>query len=89
MKYTRSDNVATRTVAGEHLLIPVKGCTKQVFTLNGVGRGLWGILEEPRTEEDLAQAVVARFGIPLPTAENDVRVFLKHMLELALVRQID
>lgn len=74
-----------RTVAGENLLVPINECTKKVFTLSSVGGRLWDELETPQSEDDLANALVERYGIALETALHDVRAFLGELQRLKLV----
>lgn len=74
-----------RTVAGENLLVPVNECTKKVFTLTTVGLLIWGEIETPCTEVDLAETLMERYGIERETALHDVRAFLQDMLRLKLV----
>lgn len=85
MKYVRIENIVARSVAGENLLIPVRGCTDRVFTLNGAGRRLWDLLAAPHTATELAEALVARFGIPVQTAADDVERFLGKMMRMGLI----
>jgi len=46
------------------------------FKLNGSGRVLWEALTEPRTEPELAAALVERYGIDESRAATDVAAFL-------------
>jgi hypothetical protein len=86
MKYVQHEHVVARSVAGENLLIPVRRCTNRVYTVNGVGRGLWELLAAPRAETELAEALADRFNIPLQTASTDVAKFLAKMTRMGLVK---
>lgn len=88
MKYCRKPDVVLRAVAGENLLIPVHGCTDSVYTLNTTAGGLWGLIERPRTADELAVALCERYHIPPATAEADVRSFLNDMLRMDLVDEL-
>jgi len=85
MKYTQNKNIVARAVAGEHLLVPINECTKTVFTLNNVGVHLWEEIKTPRSEDELAEALMAHYGIQRETALHDVRAFLKELVRLKLV----
>lgn len=89
MKYRRKENVVARSVAGAHLLVPVHGCTRSVFTLNAVGCRLWEWIAEPRTEDDLAIALAEQYGISSETARHDVQAFLGDMVRLELAEAQD
>jgi hypothetical protein len=88
MKYCRNKDIAARTVAGENLLVPIKECTKKVFTLNGVGLHLWECIESERTEEELADSLVDRYGVSVEVALKDTRTFLSDMTRLNLITEI-
>lgn len=85
MEYCRNKNIIARKVAGENLLVPINECTKKVFTLNNVGIRLWAETEVPRTEHELADALIDQYGVSQETALCDVRVFLKDMVRLKLM----
>ncbi len=87
MKYRRQKDIVARKVAGENLLIPINGCTKKVYTLNNVGVRLWDALEIPKSEDELAEVLVDRYGISKETALSDTRAYLSDMLRMALVVQ--
>lgn len=89
MKYCRQEDVVARRAAGEHLLVPIHGCARSVFTLNESGRLLWDLIEKPCTEEALTRLLVARFRIPAATAARDVRNFLAEMVRLGLAQACD
>jgi hypothetical protein len=88
MKYTRKKDIVARTVAGENLLVPIKECTKKVFTLNNVGLHLWECIESERTEDELADSLVDRYGVSVEVALKDTRAFLSDMTRLNLVAEI-
>lgn len=87
MLYQRKQDVAARSVAGENLLIPVHGCTRSVYTLNPTGCYLWDLLEEARSEDALAEALVRKHAISRETAIQDVTAFLQELTRMGLVHQ--
>jgi hypothetical protein len=87
MKYRRKEDVVARSVAGANLLVPVHGCTRSVYTLNGAGYRLWDLIASPRTEDELAGALVEQYCIPLETARHDVRAFLDDMVRMGLAEE--
>lgn len=84
MKYCRKENVVARSVAGEHLLVPVHDCTRSVYTLNGTGCRLWDLIGSPCTEDELTEALVEQYRIPRETAQRDVCAFLDDMVQMGL-----
>jgi hypothetical protein len=89
MRYQRKQDVVARTVAGEHILIPVQGCTRSVYTLNPTGCHLWDLLGEEKSADDLADALVGRHAIPRETACHDVAAFLQELSRMGLIIQRD
>ncbi len=89
MKYLRKEDVVARSAAGEHLLVPIHCCSRSLYTLNDSGLLLWDLIDKPRTEDDLAGALAAKFDLPRVTALRDVRVFLADMVRLGLARALD
>lgn len=89
MTYCRKTEIVARSVAGEHVLIPIQGCTNRVYTVNGVGRWLWELLATPCSDGDLLEALVERYGISPETACVDVRHFLDEMKRMGLVEVVE
>ena len=80
--YRRSEDVVAREIAGEMLLIPVKGdavTDQRVFSLNSVGRMLWACLEQPKTLNELVSSVVEQFDVESGQAQDDVDDFLNQL----------
>ena len=53
--------------------------------LNGSGRVLWELLTEPRSADDLATALVDRFGIDRERADADVADFVADLARRGLL----
>jgi len=87
MNYCRKQNVIMRSVAGTHLLVPVNGCTRSVYTLNATGCQLWELIEQPHTKDKLAEALAGQYAIPLKTALQDVQSFLAEMEKMGLLEK--
>ena len=86
--WRRAGRLASRRIAGETILVPIRGDAAQldsVFTLNPVAATIWNALARPADEESLAARVVAEFEVDAPAARNDVRSFLRALAEEGLV----
>ncbi|MBO5291112.1 MAG: PqqD family protein, partial [Clostridia bacterium] len=72
--------VILRSVAGEHMLIPVG---ETVFEYNGIfmmtesGKLLWENIEKGAEENDLKELLMQEYEIDSETALNDVKEFLE------------
>ena len=55
----RSGSVAARVVAGETLIVPIRGKVgdlASIYSFNGTGTLIWKLLESPKTLTELAVA---------------------------------
>jgi len=84
----QSKSVAVRVVAGETLLVPVRGKIgdlASIYSFNGTGTLIWKLLESPRTVSQLATAVAQEYEIEPAQAEHDVTNFVSEMKSVGLV----
>ena len=90
MKYRQKEHIVTRKVAGEVLLVPVKGRLadmQHLFSLNETAEVIWQSLKSAQTEEALVQKVTDTFNVEAETARADVRELLDVLLKRALIEQ--
>jgi hypothetical protein len=86
--YTRSRSVVSRVVAGETLIVPVRGKVgdlASIYSFNGTGTLIWQLLDTPRTLVELIDAVEHEYAVAPEKAQNDVKQFLNDMLSVELV----
>ncbi len=82
-----SDDVVARTIAGEHLLVPVRNGTASmdcIYTANEAGSLIFRLLDGRRDEAAIARIVHREFEIPMEQALADVREFLRCLCEAGL-----
>lgn len=84
-RYRQADGVAARTVAGEDVLVPLRGPTKRVFTLNRTGKVLWDGLAEGAGVLELEALLVERCGVSGKQVHADVAHFLSDMRRFCLI----
>ena len=76
----RNSEFVLRQVAGKFVVVPL-GQAAEAFrgmiTLNNTGKFLWDLLETEQTEESLADALVATYGITKEHALGAVEKFLE------------
>ena len=88
MKYVRSNSIVERAIAGEHLLVPIRGEVadlRNLFALNASAKILWDALAEPADEDRLVGLLLKKFRADEPTVRNDVRELLGQMVARKLV----
>lgn len=73
-----------RDLGSQHLVVPTGAATREFHgfvRLNDSGAYLWGLLGERRTEDELARALVERYGIGEGQAREDVAAFLRQVAD--------
>jgi hypothetical protein len=86
--FTRSRTVVSRVVAGETLIVPVRGKVgdlASIYSFNGTGSLVWQLLEGSRTLAELASAVEREYEVGHEQAQHDVTQFLDDMLSVGLL----
>jgi hypothetical protein len=88
--WSRNPDVVRRVVAGEVLLIPVKGRMadlRKIYVLDAVSDNIWGMLDGTRSVGDLRDAVCAEFEVDPQTAEKDAVDFIERLAAADLARR--
>lgn len=86
--FTRSRSVVSRVVAGETLIVPVRGKVgdlASIYSFNGTGSLIWKLLDTPRGLTDLIDAVEREYEVEKERAQKDVTQFLNDMLSVGLL----
>ena len=87
-KLIRSRSVVARVVAGETLIVPIRGKVgdlASIYSFNGTGTLIWRLLESPRTVMELSAAVAQAYDVDPAQAECDVTNFVNEMKAAGLV----
>ncbi len=86
--YLPRADVVARHVAGEHLLVPIRGRLaeiQQIFTLNTVARCIWDQLDGRRSLGEIRDAVLERFDADPARVEQDLQEFIAQAREAGIV----
>ena len=84
----RSQAVVSRCIAGETLIVPVRGRVgdlASIYSFNETGSLIWKLLETPATLGDIAAAMAREFAVTTEQAESDAVHFLREMFSVGLV----
>ena len=87
-KLIRSQSVVARVVAGETLIVPIRGKVgdlASIYSFNGTGTLIWKLLESPKTVNQLAVAVVQEYDVDPVQAARDVASLAGEMKAVGLV----
>ncbi|MBQ2903072.1 MAG: PqqD family protein [Clostridia bacterium] len=81
-------NVIMRTVAGEHMLVPVGDTVFQyngIFMLTDSGKLLWDKIRDGAESEGLVKALIEEYDIDEATASKDVADFLEKLQSYEII----
>jgi hypothetical protein len=87
-KFIRSQSVVARVVAGETLIVPIRGKVgdlASIYSFNGTGTLIWKMLDSPKTIAQLADGVAQEYEVDAAQAERDVASFVSEMKSVGLV----
>ena len=88
VKVIRSQSVVARVVAGETLIVPIRGKVgdlASIYSFNGTGTLIWKLLESAKSVEELAAAVAEAYEVEAARAQRDVEQFVGEMKAVGLV----
>ena len=91
LQFVRSDNVVSRVIAGETLIVPVRrgvADLASLFSFNQVGSTIWEALEKPRTVEELVTVLADTYEVTPEKAHEDLEVFLNEAQAAGVVQMV-
>jgi hypothetical protein len=91
-RYVRSDVVVSRLIAGETLVVPVRGGVgdlASIYTFNPAGTTIWAALDRPKDLEELARLIEQEYEVSGSDARADVVMFLNEMRATGLVTMLN
>jgi len=89
--YVRSNSVVSRVIAGETLIVPVRGGVgdlASIYSLNEVGSSIWSAIAQPCSEDKIIEHIEAEFTGEHGQVERDVTSFLSEMQSAGLVESV-
>lgn len=87
-RYVRSQSVVSRRIAGETLIVPVRGKVgdlASIYSFNATGTLLWESLASSQSFADLVEALEHEYTVEHEQAEHDVKQFLNDALNAGLI----
>ena len=86
----RCEGVVARKIAGETILVPVRGNLadmQRIFCLDPVAAFVWEQLDGRRTLAQVRSGVVERFDVTAEQAGADIQEFVAELAEAALIQE--
>jgi hypothetical protein len=89
--YVRASSVVSRVIAGETLIVPVRGGVgdlASIYTLNEVASSIWTAIAQPRSKDEIVDHIAEEFVGKRHQVEHDVQSFLIEMQSAGLVSEV-
>ncbi len=89
--YVRSSSVVSRVIAGETLIVPVRGGVgdlASIYSLNEVASSIWNTIAQPCGQDKIVERVEKEFAGERRQVEQDVESFLLEMQSAGLVSEV-
>jgi hypothetical protein len=86
MIVTKAPTTAWRLIEGEAVLLSME--TKVLRGLNPVGSRVWELIDGRRSVEEIIGLIVEEFDVTPEDAAQDVRGFVKELLDRGLVTSV-
>ncbi len=87
--YMKESEIVTRNIAGETIIVPVKGRVgdlDSIFTLNELGSKIWGLIGNRAHISQMVEAVTGEYDVDAAEAEKDVFDFLVSLEAAGLIK---
>lgn len=89
--YLRSQSVVSREIAGETLVVPIRGKVgdlASIYSFNETGSLLWSALAQPRSLGNLAHLLCQSYEVTWDDAQRDATAFVAEMQAAGLIAQV-
>ena len=86
--FVKNEDVVSRKIAGETLLVPVRGNLadmQMIFALNPVGELIWNGLGR-KNLNSICSDIIRDFEVEREQAETDVHEFIQELADADLIR---
>ena len=88
--YRKVEAVVAREIAGETILVPIRGelaNMERIFTLNPVAGYIWEQIDGQRSLAEIRDGILESFAVDRDEAEADIRAFVGELLREKLVTE--
>ena len=86
--YARKNNVVSREIAGEELMIPVRGSLadmQKLFVREGAASFSWSLLDGEHTLNDVLAKIIEEYDVAPEVAESDLLAYIEELKDAGLV----
>ena len=86
--YKKRDEIVSREIAGETILVPIKGKLadmQRIFALDHVSEYIWEQLDGETKVKDILTGVVDLYDVDKQQAQSDLFEFINELLDAELI----
>ena len=86
--YRRRDELVTRQIAGEAVIVPIRGHLadmERIFMVSPVAEYIWRQLDGQASLREIGEGIVAAFDVEPAQADADLREFIAELLAADLI----
>ena len=87
--YQRGDSLVTRDLAGEKIIVPIRGKVGDlsgIYTLNSVGNDIWSLLDGKRNVAEIVRLLEQDYDVDSSTLVADVSRLIDELSSEGLVK---
>jgi hypothetical protein len=87
--FFKENNCVTREIAGETIIVPIKGRVgdlDSIYTLNEVGTMIWQLIDGQKSIGQIVQAVRQTYDVEPEEVKKDTADFLHSLEQAGLIR---
>ena len=88
--YNKEKEFVTREIAGETVIVPVKGNVgdlNSIYTLNEIGTRIWQLIDGKKNVGQVIEVICSVYEVTPEEAEKDAVDFLKSLEKAGLIRR--
>ena len=89
--YRRSENIVSREIAGETILVPIRGSLvdlQKIYTVNAVGAVIWEHLDGTKSLAAIRDTLLERYDTDRRQIEEDLEEFIAMVAREGLAAKV-
>lgn len=91
-RFVKDSNLVTRRIAGETIIVPVKGSVgdlDSIYTLNEIGATIWQLIDGRTDTHQIIEAISREYDVTGEEATKDVIDFLERLEGASLIQMME
>ncbi len=88
--FRKSDDIVSRNIAGETIIVPIRGKLadmQRIFVVSSVAEYIWQNLDGKKSLDEICDTIVVDFDVNKDQANADLQEFVGQLLEAGLVAE--